>query len=96
MTFVIVKFHRYWVEHIACQLGRLQWSNADRVGVRLCRFKGDQAHVGSVVAPTRSEVLGPCSELGEGGRPVALLVALRSYHAALPELVLLSSYRSGG
>ena len=42
---------------------------------------------------TRSEVRGPCSELGEGGGAVALMVALLSCFAALPQHVPLSSYR---
>ena len=36
-------------------------------------------HVGSSVVRTRSEVRGPCSELGEGGGAVALTVALLFY-----------------
>ena len=55
------------------QLRRLQWSDADWVEVRFRGHKGDQAQVGSVIARTRSEVRGPCSEMGEGG---VLMVAL--------------------
>ena len=40
------------------QLRRLQWSDADRVAVRLRGHKGDQAQVGSVIVRTRSEVRG--------------------------------------
>ena len=58
------------------QLKRLQWSDADRVEVRFLGPKRDQAQVGSVIVRTRSEVRGPCCELGEGGGTVALMVAL--------------------
>ena len=58
------------------QLRRLEWREADRVEVRFRGHKGHQAQVGSVVVRTRSEVRGPCSELGEGGGAVALMVAL--------------------
>ena len=73
----------------------LQWSDADRVEVRFRGHKGDKAQVGSVFVCTRSEVRGPCSELGEGGGAVALMVALLSCFAALPEHAPLSLYRSG-
>ena len=49
----------------------------------------------SVIVRTRSEVRGPCSELGEGGGAVALMIALLSCFEALPEHAPLSSYRSG-
>ena len=58
-------------------------------------IKGDQAQVGRVVVHTRSEVRSPRSELGGGGRAVALMVALLSYRAAQPKHALLSSDRSG-
>ena len=77
------------------QLGRLEWSDADRVEVRFRGHKGDQAQVGSVVVRTRSEVRGPRSGLDEGGGAVALMVALLSCHAALPKHAPLSSYRAG-
>ena len=60
------------------QLRRLHWSDADRVEVRLRGRKGDQAQVGSVIVRTRGEVRGLCSQLGEGGGAVALMVALLS------------------
>ena len=67
------------------QLRRLERSEADRVEVRFRDHKGDQAQVGSVFACTRSEVRSPRSDVGEGGGAVALMVALLSCHAALPE-----------
>ena len=70
---------------------RLEWSEADRVEVRFRGHKGHQAQVGSVVVRTRSEVRGPRSELGKGGGAVAVMVALLSCHAALPEHAPLSS-----
>ena len=75
------------------QLRRLQWSDADRVKVRLRGHIGDQAQVGSVIVRTRSEVRGPCSELGEGGVAVALMISLLSCFAGVPEHASLSSYR---
>ena len=75
------------------QLKRLQWSDADRVEVRFRGHTGDQAQVGSVIVRTRSEVRGPCSELGEVGGAVALMVALLSCFAGVPEHAPLSSYR---
>ena len=78
------------------QLRCLHWSDADRVELRLRDHKNDRVQVGSVVVRTRSEVRGPCSELGEGGGAVALMVTLMSCHAALPEHSPLSSYRLGG
>ena len=77
------------------QLRRLQRSDTDRVEVPFRGHKGDQAQAGSVIVRTRSEVRGPCSELGDGGGAVALVVALLSCFAALPEHAPLSSYRSG-
>ena len=52
--------------------------------------KGDRAQVGSVIVRTRSEVRGPCSELGEGGGAFALMAALavptaRGVRSALAE-----------
>ena len=75
-------------------MGRLEWCEDDRVEVRFRGHKGDQAQVGSVVVRTRSEVRGPRSELGKGGGAVAVMVALLSCHAALPEHAPRSSYRS--
>ena len=76
------------------QLRRLQWSDADRVEMRFRGHKGDQAQVGSVIVRTRSEARDPCSELGEGGGAVAIMVALLSCFAALSEHAPLSSYSS--
>lgn len=56
------------------QLRRLQWSDVDSNEVRFRGHKEDQAQVGSVVACTRSEVRGPCFELGESGGAVMLFL----------------------
>ena len=72
------------------QVRRLKWSDADRVEVRFPDHKVDQAQAGSVIVRTRSEVRGPCSELGEGVGDVAVMVALLSWFAVLPEHAPLS------
>ena len=58
------------------QLRGLRWSDVNRVEVRFRGDKRDQVQVGSVIVRTRSEVRGPCSDLGERGGTVALMVSL--------------------
>ena len=71
-------------------------SGAGHVKLRFCWPKQIRKHVGSSVVRTRSEVRGPCSELGEVCGAVPLSVELLLYHAALLEHAPLASYRSRG